>query len=49
MDAALHAEVKEYMEAHGMTMGDFVSLALQNELHPKQMEGENKKKKIQGY
>ena len=41
VDAALHAEVKEYMEAHGMTMGDFVSLALQNELHPKQMEGEN--------
>ena len=41
VDAALHAEVKEYMEAHGMTMGDFVALALQNELHPKQMEGEN--------
>lgn len=41
VNAALHAEVKEYMEAHGMTMGDFVSLALQNELHPKQMEGEN--------
>ena len=41
VDAALHAEVKEYMEAHGMTMGDFVSLALQNELHPKRMGGEN--------
>ena len=41
VDAALHAEVKEYMEAHGMTMGDFVALALQNELHPNRMGGEN--------
>ncbi len=31
----IDAEVKQYIEAHEMTMGDFVALALQNELHPK--------------
>lgn len=35
VDAELHAEVKRYIEEHEMTMGDFVALALQNELHPK--------------
>ena len=35
IDADLHAEVKRYIEEHEMTMGDFVALALQNELHPK--------------
>ena len=35
IDAELHAEVKKYIEDHGMTMGDFVALALQDELHPK--------------
>ncbi|MDE7362492.1 MAG: hypothetical protein K2N38_11220 [Oscillospiraceae bacterium] len=35
IDAELHAEVKRYIEEHGMTMGDFVALALQDELHPK--------------
>ncbi len=35
IDAELHAEVKKYIEEHGMTMGDFVALALQDELHPK--------------
>ena len=35
IDANLHAEVKKYIEEHGMTMGDFVALALQDELHPK--------------
>jgi len=35
IDADLHAEVKRYIEEHGMTMGDFVALALQDELHPK--------------
>ena len=34
IDADLHAEVKRYIEEHEMTMGDFVALALQNELHP---------------
>ena len=35
IDADLHAEVKRYIEEHEMTMGDFVALALQDELHPK--------------
>ncbi len=35
IDAELHAEVKKYIEDHGITMGDFVALALQDELHPK--------------
>ena len=35
VDAELHAEVKEYIESHGMTMVEFVTLALQDELHPK--------------
>ena len=38
-DAQLHAQVKEYIEAHGMTMGEFVSKALDSELHPQQMRG----------
>ena len=33
--ADLHAEVKAYLEAHGMTMGEFITLAVDNELHPK--------------
>lgn len=35
IDAELHAEVKRYIEEKGMTMGDFVTLAFQDELHPK--------------
>ncbi|MEZ3470557.1 MAG: hypothetical protein K1W40_19835 [Schaedlerella sp.] len=35
VDAALHAEVKQYLEEHGMTMAEFVTLALTDELHPK--------------
>lgn len=35
IDAELHAEVKQYLEQHGMTMADFVTMALQDELHPK--------------
>ena len=41
VDAGLHAQVREYIEAHGMTMGDFVAQALDNELHPKIQEGQN--------
>ena len=41
VDAELHAQVHEYIEAHGMTMGDFVAQALDNELHPKIQEGQN--------
>lgn len=41
VDADLHAQVKQYIEDHGMTMAEFVSLALQDELHPKiQMKGD---------
>ena len=35
IDANLHAEVLEYLESHEMTMAEFVTLALQDELHPK--------------
>lgn len=35
IDAELHAEVRQYIESHSMTMGEFVTLALQDELHPK--------------
>lgn len=35
IDAALHAEVSQYLETHGMTMAEFVTQALENELHPK--------------
>lgn len=30
VDAALHAEVRQYLESHGMTMAEFVTLALQD-------------------
>ena len=39
VDAQLHAKVREYIEAHGMTMGEFVSKALNSELHPSQTRG----------
>ena len=42
IDAELHAEVKRYIEEHEMTMGDFVALALQDELHPKNNIREDK-------
>ena len=35
VDAGLHAEVTQYLGEHGMTMWEFVTLALTNELHPK--------------
>lgn len=35
IDAELHAEVRQYLETHGMTMAEFVAQALDNELHPK--------------
>ena len=35
IDAELHAEVRQYVEDHEMTMAEFVTLALQDELHPK--------------
>lgn len=42
INAELHVEVKRYIEEKGMTMGDFVALALQNELHPKNNIREDK-------
>ena len=33
--ADLHAKVKAYLEDHGMTMGEFIAQAVDNELHPK--------------
>ncbi len=35
INAGLHAEVRQFLESHGMTMAEFVTLALQDELHPK--------------
>ncbi len=35
IDAGLHADVRQYLESHGMTMAEFVTQALQDELHPK--------------
>ncbi len=35
IDAGLHAEVRQFLDSHGMTMAEFVTLALQDELHPK--------------
>ncbi len=35
IDAELHAEVRQYLEKHEMTMAEFVAIALQDELHPK--------------
>ena len=39
--ADLHAEVKANLEAHGMTMGEFIAQAVDHELHPK-LEQEDK-------
>ena len=35
VDAELHAQVKAFIEANGMTMAEFVAKALDDELHPK--------------
>ena len=35
IDAELHAQVKAYVEAQGLTMAEFVSKALDDELHTK--------------
>ena len=35
IDAALHSQVREYLDTHNMTMAEFVTQALDNELHPK--------------
>ena len=35
IDANLHAQVSQYLRDHSMTMAELVSLALDDELHPK--------------
>ena len=35
--AELHAKVREYIDSHGMTMSEFVSRALENEINPKEV------------
>lgn len=35
IDAELHVRVREYLESHEMTMAEFVTMALQDELQPK--------------
>ena len=42
IDAELHAEVRQYLEQHSMTMANFVTMALQDELHPKIEQKEEK-------
>ena len=47
IDAELHAEVKRFIESNNMTMAEFVTLALDDELHPKfQNTEENKVEKM---
>ena len=40
IDADLHAEIRDYLTDHGMTMAEFISLAVEDELHPKHQERE---------
>ncbi len=40
VDAELHAEISRYLQENGMTMTEFVTKALEDELHPKITEGE---------
>lgn len=42
IDSDLHAEVRQYIEQHGMTMAEFITLAVDNELHPKHQNKEEK-------
>lgn len=42
VDAELHAEVKQYLEKHEMTMAEFVAQALRDELHPQISAKEDK-------
>ena len=39
IDAGLHSQIHDYIEEHGMTMAEFITLAADNELHPKMKEG----------
>ena len=46
VDAQLHAQVSQYLKEHNMTMSEFVSLALDNELHPKNEMEDRKMEKM---
>ena len=35
IDAELHSEIRQYLEEHEMTMAEFITIAAQDELHPK--------------
>ena len=43
IDADLHNQIREYLDAHEMTMAEIITLAADNELHPKyySKEGNN--------
>ena len=43
IDAELHAQVREYLDDHGMTMAEFITRACDDLLHPKIQEKEEKK------
>ena len=43
IDAELHAQVREYLDDHGMTMAEFITRACDDLLHPKITEKEDKK------
>ena len=49
IDAALHAEIRQFIEQNGMTMADFVSQALYNELHPKIQPQEDMFQRLKDY
>ena len=42
VDAELHAEVRQYLEKHQITMAEFVAQALCDELHPQVSAREDK-------
>lgn len=42
VDAELHAEVRQYLEEHELTMAEFVAQALRDELHPQISAKEDK-------
>ncbi len=42
VDAELHAEVRQYLEEHELTMTEFVAQALRDELHPQISAKEDK-------
>lgn len=47
IDAELHAEIKKYLEENNMTMAEFITHAVDDELHPKYIaQEENKVEKM---